>query len=470
MLLGTTSVQQPLVWGGWELRTPVTPGKLRRGGLIAAMALIVAAIAGLSAWDAARESAAALQDFADEQATLAGALGAALKVKLGARGTIDERDVVAGLSSVERAGSLALFLRRPGEAVLRGTGGRVVSSPLVIRALVDGRPAVRIPRDEAPDFGLRRRTALAGLSRVEVGPGASWDIVVVASAQRERDRGAWARRRLVLSVLAASGLVLCFGLWDRGRQRKEMLLERELAIADLQRTRDERLQRASRAAALGTLAMGVAHEISTPLGVISARAEQMAARAGSDPRLSEGVAVILSETDRIDQVIRGLLGLARGDAPSAERIDLRAMIASASGLVEHRFASSGVSLAQQVEGDLPNILGDPRLLEHAVVNLLLNACDACRPAGDVVIRAAERERGIEIVVDDTGTGISPADAGRAMEPFFTTKAREGGTGLGLAIAREIVASHRGTLVFSPREPRGTRVSIRLPRAEAHANG
>ena len=116
------------------------------------------------------------------------------------------------------------------------------------------------------------------------------------------------------------------------------------------------------------------------------------------------------------------------------------------------------------------MVGDPRLLEHAIVNLLLNACEACKAGGDACIRASRREDEVEISVEDSGVGISLADVGRALEPFFTTKAREGGTGLGLAIAHEIVSSHRGRLVFSEVQPRGTRVAIVLPRAEegAHA--
>jgi signal transduction histidine kinase len=114
-------------------------------------------------------------------------------------------------------------------------------------------------------------------------------------------------------------------------------------------------------------------------------------------------------------------------------------------------------------------MGDPRLLEHAIVNLLLNACDACKGGGEVVVSVQTKEGELEIGVEDTGTGISLADAGRALEPFFTTKGRDGGTGLGLAIAHEIVANHRGRLVFSNVTPRGTRAAILLPPAEGSAH-
>jgi len=215
--------------------------------------------------------------------------------------------------------------------------------------------------------------------------------------------------------------------------------------------------------------MGVAHEISTPLGVIAARAEQMMPRVASDERLSASVAAILSQTDRINQVVRGLLGLARGDAPSAERIHPRDLIDGAVSLVEHRFVKAGVRLIRRGD-DGPAVMGDPRLLEHAIINLLLNACDACDPGAEVEIQVRRDGAEVEIAVADPGVGISPADAGRALEPFFTTKARKGGTGLGLAIAHEIVASHRGSLVFSAQSPRGTRAAIRLPRVEEVASG
>jgi signal transduction histidine kinase len=213
--------------------------------------------------------------------------------------------------------------------------------------------------------------------------------------------------------------------------------------------------------------MGVAHEVSTPLGVIAARAEQMLTKVESDERLSASVKAILNQTERIKQVIHGLLGLARGDAPSAERIEPSALLKDAVGLVAHKFMKARVLLDWRFESNLPAVLGDPRLLEHAIVNLLLNACDASGPGADVSLRAnASKGEGVSIVVEDAGPGIATAEIGRALEPFFTTKPRGQGTGLGLAIAHEIVASHRGRLNLSPRRPRGTIAEIRLPAAGA----
>lgn len=424
---------------------------------IAAMALIVALIAGLAYWDAARESTAALDQLAERQVTLARGLAALLR-------PAGDAELSALLRAVERPNVLAVLVHRPGESALLATDGSRVSSALVLGALERGAVSVKIPRDEAAAFRLPARTALAGIAHVDRVGGAPWDLVAIASAAHERDREIWARRRLILSVLLAAGLVLMFGGLAMRNQRKELILERELALAALAQGRDQRLQRASKAAVMGTLAVGVAHEISTPLGVIAARAEQMVPKVANDERLAGSVAAILSQTDRIKQVIRGLLGLARGDAPSAERIAPGAVVDEAVGLVEHRFEKAGVRLTRVVALNLPAILGDPRLLEHAVVNLLLNACDACREGDEVVVRAEGSTAEVRFAVEDPGTGISPADRERALEPFFTTKARGEGTGLGLAIAREIVTSHRGRLELLPRQPRGTVAMIHLPPA------
>jgi len=431
--------------------------------LIAAMALSVGVVAGLAYWDSARESSAALRDFAEEQVTLAKALGVALAHQPTGDATLDVNAIADGLAA-HRGRSLAVLVGPTGGTRWRAAGGRIVESAALGAASARGDTVVRVAREDAPVFGLPQRTALAGLARMEGAGGQSLTIVAVASAERERDRERWAVRRLILSVVLAAGLVLVFGGLAVRKQRAELTLGHQLAIADLAQRRDERLQRASKAAALGTLAMGVAHELSTPLGVIALRAEQMQARASTDERTTAAAATILAQTERMRQIIRGLLGLARGDAPAAERVEPRALLAQAVGLVEHRFEKAEVRLEARTDDALPDVVGDPRLLEHAVVNLLLNACDASPRGAVVTVTAARDGDGVVLRVDDEGGGISSSDADRVMEPFFTTKPRDAGTGLGLAIANEIVNSHRGTLTLAPRAPRGTRAIIHLPPA------
>jgi signal transduction histidine kinase len=448
-----------------------------RGRLLAAMIAAVAAVAVLASWEADREATRALAEFGAEQATLARALGAVVT----ASGQADPRLVLAAMEPVPRPSDTVVLIRRSGAPDFLAPGGRTLAAPPIAEAFARGDTVTRLGRPEAAAVGLPLRTAWAGLAKVDAGAGASghWEIAVVSSAQRLRDRERAASRRLIGSVAGATVLVLVFGGFTLRQQRKELVLERELAVAALQEEGDERLRRAGRMAALGTLAIGVAHEIATPLGVIAARAEQLAARAEQlaprdDDRTRRGVTAILEQVKRIDEVVRGLLGLARGDAPASDGVAPAAVVDAALGLVAHRFAKTGVPLSREVAPELPLVSGDARLIEHALCNLLLNACDACRGGGAVTVRATAQQdppnRQVVFTVSDTGSGISKADLARVVEPLFTTKPVGEGTGLGLALAREIASSHRGGLTLAPGPDGGTVVTIWLPAAAAPAAG
>jgi signal transduction histidine kinase len=211
---------------------------------------------------------------------------------------------------------------------------------------------------------------------------------------------------------------------------------------------------------MAALASGIAHELSTPLGVIVGRAEQISERANGDERIVKNARAILDQADHIDRVVRGLLGLARGAPLALEDVEPGRIVRDACALVEHRFARAGVRLATGAIAATPKLRCEPQLFEHAVTNLLLNACEASPAGGIVHFDVETTATDIAFVVTDDGAGIAPGDAARAVEPFFTTK--PSGNGLGLAIAREIASSHRGALALAPRAPHGTRASITVP--------
>jgi two-component system, NtrC family, sensor kinase len=436
--------------------------QVRTSRLLWSVGIAIGIVGALAYWDAARVSRAALADLADEQVNLARGMAAALALRTDGLSEATAGRIPRELAAVERQGALKLFLLPPAGSRLEASEGRSISSDRIVDAARRGEAIVHLSRPEAGELGLPPRTAFVGLAKITRGPLTGWAIAVAATALRERDRDRWAQGRSILSVLTAAGLLLVFGVVALRNQRKELELERELALAGLRDEQDERLALATRAASLGTLAIGVAHEVSTPLGVITGRAEQLLPKVRDDQRGHAAVQAILDQTHRISQVIRGLLGLARGDRVSADHLSAEGLVQGARDLVEHRFDKAGIPLAIDVPQDLPTITGDARLIESALVNLLLNACDACAPGGHVRLSVEAHDSVIRFSVVDDGSGISAEHAERVLEPFFTTKASGAGTGLGLAITNEIVKSHLGTLSLTPRFPRGTSAVVEIP--------
>jgi two-component system NtrC family sensor kinase len=504
--------------------------------LVLGMVGAITVVAIVVYWDASRESVAALDDFAEEQATLAGAAASALRARLDqtreaalaaahefdARGGVSpvrkasnplpvvaasatsvlthdpdtgaafttqiplDRDrvvevplrtseLVLGLTETEKPGARMLLIRRPGRHGLVATDGRIVISPRIASALDAGSSSLRLSRAEAADLGLPARTAMVGVREVDAGVLGKWGVATVATAERERDREVRAEWRFVLGVILASGLVLAFGGVAVSKQRKELELARELVVAEAQKHRDERLVRADKLATMGALATGIAHEVSTPLGVIMGRAEQLLPKVQSDERARRALDAIIVQTERINGIIRGFLSLARGDEPQLERARPGELARVAVDLVEHRFVNAGVALTTDIAPGLPTVSCEPRLFEQVIVNLLLNACDACDPGGQVKLRVRADADRVAFVVTDDGSGIPADAAARVLEPFFTTKPAGKGSGLGLAIANEIVKHHNGSLSVESRNDassrdssnpsstaRGTRACIQLP--------
>ncbi|MEO6418565.1 MAG: ATP-binding protein [Polyangiaceae bacterium] len=426
------------------------------------MVLAIAVVTALAYWDEERESGAALDDFAEEQAKLAQAVSIALSAHLAS----SDLDVLADAKRIESGSAIRILVKRPMQPGLTTTDGAPLRSSVLETALAEKSAWARLSREEAAAVGLPARMAMAGLSTIDLPPLGTWGIAVVASAQRERDRERRAERRLILGVVVASGLVFAFGGFALRKQRKELELERELAVAAVEKGLDERLVRADKLATMGALATGIAHEVSTPLGVIMGRAEQLLPKLEGDEKSRRAVEAICEQSERISGIIRGFLRLARGGSPTLEQAEPAALVRTSLGLVEHRFVGAGITLTSDVAPDLPRVSCEPRLFEQVLVNLLLNACDACERGGVVELTASASGERVAFAVTDDGAGISEETAARATEPFFTTKGEGKGTGLGLAIASEIVKHHSGVLTIAPRSAsgtkRGTRACAELP--------
>jgi len=338
---------------------------------------------------------------------------------------------------------------RPDQPGFLTTDRRVIPSNRLRDALHAGQRTLTLPRDEAVAFGLPPWRAVAGLARVAQGEDGGWGVVVLASAERIRVRQRHEEWRLGLTVVTVVLLVAGVLSFAQKRQRRQLELEREVALA-----------RVDKMATVAALSTGVAHELGTPLGVIVGRVEQVRDRLAADERGRTALGIVLEQVERIQRIVRGLLALARGDAPELVQVAPATLVERALSLVRHRFDKSGVQLTADVSSGLPNVACEPALFEQALVNVLLNACQASEQGMGVNIRVASEGTHIVFVVEDEGTGIPDDDLQRATEPFFSTKREHGGTGLGLTIAREIVIHHGGTLTLARRsDGRGTRATI-----------
>jgi len=261
-------------------------------------------------------------------------------------------------------------------------------------------------------------------------------------------------------------------------------------VTEEHRLRTEHEQ-ASRLAAVGELAAGVAHEINNPNGMIQMNLGLVAdvwndlqplldVAEEKDPslhlgglgimRLRQEFPELLQDMShaslRIKGIVEDLKGFVRRQEDESQvRVDLNEVFHTAVRLLQNQIRKSGADFREVLALDLPRVNGQFRQLEQVVINLGMNACQAMdRPGCLLEVRTWHDMAAAEVVlvVEDGGRGISPADLQRVTDPFFTTRRTEGGTGLGLSVSSRIVREHGGRLLFRSEVGKGTVVELRLP--------
>lgn len=221
-----------------------------------------------------------------------------------------------------------------------------------------------------------------------------------------------------------------------------------------------RLHEAEQLAQIGQLAASLAHEIKNPLAGISGAIQVI--RASLDPSDAHWPVLgeVLRQINRLDRTVKDLLVYARPKPLQVQRCDVHRAIERVLTLLRKEPEFERIRFEYSLARGLPAIAADEHQLEQLVVNLLLNAAQASASGGLVRLTAAARDSGVQLVVEDRGCGMTVDTARRAMEPFFTTKAR--GTGLGLPICRKIVDAHGGTIAIHSTPGEGTEVTVVLP--------
>lgn len=300
---------------------------------------------------------------------------------------------------------------------------------------------------------------------------------------------------LVLVVVLAAGAAMATLLWPTARQQpppeqqrepeavqtdemarfareinRQVVAKNEAYVAAL-----EQLRHTDRLTSVGHLAAGLAHELGTPLGVVSGRAELIATTDLPRDELIHSARAIIEQAERMAGIIRQLLDYSRRGVGRRVDIDLREVVGDTVDLLSGIAHKAKVEIVSDIGAETVMVHIDKNTLQQALTNIALNGIQAMPNGGRLRIRIESRHLqpppGVSdlpgmyqcVIIEDDGVGIPLANLPQLFEPFFTTKSVGEGTGLGLPVAHGIVAEHGGWIDVDSVEGRGSRFSIMLPR-------
>ena len=271
----------------------------------------------------------------------------------------------------------------------------------------------------------------------------------------------------------------CLLHWVAALEEGQMNLHRVIvAIADITELKESEeklrqtqaeLARAARWTIMGELTASIAHEINQPLvGVVTNANACLQWLAATQPNLVEArkaVKRIARDGKRVGDVIARVRALLQKSEPVRAPLNLNQLVRGTVSLVRPELRRKSVALRMELAPDLPRVLADRVQVEQVLMNLILNALDALNEVTErsrvLRIRTAPPKSGVvRVEIQDTGTGIDPAQAKRLFEPFFTTKPH--GLGLGLAISRSIIEAHGGQLRAKANRGPGMSFQFTLP--------
>jgi len=257
---------------------------------------------------------------------------------------------------------------------------------------------------------------------------------------------------------------------DQLQQAQERIKEE----ADARLRTLEQLRHADRLMTVGKLASGIAHELGTPLNVVSGRAKLLAAGKGQGSQIGESASVIAQQAERMTRIIRQLLDFARHKGVNRSTVDIEQIVRHASTMLDLLAKKCNVDITVRARPNLPNVELDPVPIEQVITNVVINGIQSMPNGGRLAIELSSGaflpppEYGgaegayVRLDVKDEGTGIAKEDLSRIFEPFFTTKDVGEGTGLGLSVAYGIVRDHGGWIAVASEPGQGALFSVYLP--------
>jgi two-component system NtrC family sensor kinase len=229
-------------------------------------------------------------------------------------------------------------------------------------------------------------------------------------------------------------------------------------------TLEEQLVQNEKLTSLGLLAAGVAHEVNTPLAVISNYIQMLAKQIPPDDPRQKTIERIVKQTFRASEIVNNLLNFSRTGGAELAEVDLNSVLEETLTLVQHPFKTAQVTVIKAYKEQLPPVLGSTTRLQQVFLNLLMNARDAMPGGGMLEVRTAAHNGSVEVELTDNGAGISPEDLHKIFDPFFTTKPTGRGTGLGLSVSYGIIKEHAGKVDVKSTPGKGTSFRLEFPAA------
>jgi two-component system, NtrC family, sensor kinase len=231
-------------------------------------------------------------------------------------------------------------------------------------------------------------------------------------------------------------------------------------------TAQRQLYQSDKLASLGRLTSGIAHEINNPLTGVLAYSSILLKRDDLKPDVKEDLEVIVRESKRCREIVKGLLDFARQEPPQKSNVHINEVINRTISILNNQLNLKKISIQLNTSDNLPVIEADANQLQQVIMNLLVNATDATEKKGEKIHIATRIEKleGLDcvtIVIKDFGCGIPPENLTKIFEPFYTTKGQKG-TGLGLAVVWGIIEKHDGKIEVESELGKGTTFVIRLP--------
>jgi len=232
---------------------------------------------------------------------------------------------------------------------------------------------------------------------------------------------------------------------------------------------EEQMSQTEKLTSLGLLAAGVAHEVNTPLAVISNYIQMLAKQMPEgDPRQSI-IDKIVKQTFRASEIVNNLLNFSRTGAAEAASVDVNRVVEETLSLVAHPLKTARIQVVKDLGESLPPVHGSANKLQQVFLNLFLNARDAMPGGGMLEVRTGAHNGSVEIEIADTGAGIAREDINRIFDPFFTTKSNGRGTGLGLSVSYGIIKEHAGKIDVRSTPGKGTAFHVEFPAARKAAH-